>query len=90
MFRTLADIAIKLAAFGFLLVCILVAAMKAQLAPVEIIPGVSTQPNPPKVVIPARCRTLTDTSNPDIECMIAWRKNLYHFLGTPQPQAQKP
>jgi hypothetical protein len=90
MFRTLADIAIKLAAFGFLLVCLLVAALKANLAPVDIIPGVSTGPRPPKVVIPARCRTLTDTSNPDIECVIAWRANLDHFLTVPQPQAKKP
>lgn len=90
MFRTLADIAIKLAAFGFLLVCLLVAALTANLAPVEIIPGVSSQPKSAKVVIPARCRTLTDTSNPDIECVIAWRANLDHFLMVPHPEAKKP
>jgi conjugative transfer region protein TrbK len=90
MFRTVTDILIKLAAFGFLLVCILVAAMKAQLAPVDIIPGVSTQPHPPKVVIPARCRTLTDESELDIECLIAWRANLDRFLGVPDPKATKP
>ena len=80
MFRTLVDIVIKLAALGFLLVCILVALLKAQLAPIELIPGVVSEAPPP---IPERCGQIEDVATLDEGCRQAWLANRRHFLGRP-------